>query len=105
APVQGTAADIIKRAMIELDAAIRERGMRSTLLLQVHDELVLEAPPEELDELKELTVEVMEGVAELAVPLVVDIGIGKNLAEVKDYTPPARFSVSECAMGDGRRVA
>ena len=84
APVQGTAADIIKRAMIELDAAIRERGMRSTLLLQVHDELVLEAPPEELDELKELTVEVMEGVAELAVPLVVDIGIGKNLAEVKD---------------------
>ncbi|HEX7100270.1 MAG TPA: DNA polymerase I [Acidimicrobiia bacterium] len=84
APVQGTAADIIKRAMIELDAAIRERDMQSTLLLQIHDELVLEAPPEELDELKELTVEVMEGVAELAVPLVVDVGVGKNLAEVKD---------------------
>ena len=83
APVQGTAADIIKRAMIELDAALRERGMQSTLLLQVHDELVLEAPPEELDDLRELTVEVMEGVAELAVPLVVDIGVGKNLAEVK----------------------
>lgn len=84
APVQGTAADIIKLAMIDLDAALRKRGMRSTMLLQIHDELVLEAPPGELDELKALTVETMEGVAELDVPLRVDLGTGATLADVKD---------------------
>ena len=84
APVQGTAADIIKRAMIELDQALREGGFQSTLLLQIHDELVLEAPPEELESLTETTVRVMEGVADLAVPLVVDIGTGQSLADVKD---------------------
>lgn len=84
APVQGTAADIIKLAMIELDAALREREMESSLLLQVHDELVLEAPPSELDDLEALTTEVMEGVCELDVPLRVDLGSGPNLAEVKD---------------------
>ncbi len=84
APVQGTAADIIKLAMIALDRELRAAKMSSTLLLQVHDELVLEAPPEELEELKRLTVDVMESVAELDVPLRVDIGTGANLAEVKD---------------------
>ncbi|HEX2154329.1 MAG TPA: DNA polymerase I [Acidimicrobiia bacterium] len=84
APVQGTAADIIKRAMIDLDAALQERKMASTLLLQIHDELVLEGPPDELEDLKALTVEVMEGVCELEVPLVVDIGAGASLADVKD---------------------
>ncbi|MFP3913574.1 MAG: DNA polymerase I [Actinomycetota bacterium] len=84
APVQGTAADIIKLAMIELDAALRSERLASTLLLQVHDELVLEAPPRELDHLQEMTVRVMEGVCELAVPLVVDIGTGSSLADVKD---------------------
>lgn len=84
APVQGTSADIIKAAMIALDAALRERGMEATLLLQIHDELVLEAPPSEIEELSKLTVEVMEGVAELDVPLRVDLGTGANLAEVKD---------------------
>jgi DNA polymerase I len=84
APVQGTAADIIKLAMIELDAALREREMESSLLLQIHDELVLEAPPSELEDLEALTTEVMEGVCELDVPLRVDLGSGPNLAEVKD---------------------
>jgi DNA polymerase-1 len=84
APVQGTAADIIKAAMIALDAELRRRGMESTLLLQIHDELVLEAPPAELDDLKAVTTEVMEGVAELDVPLRVDLGIGPTLADVKD---------------------
>ena len=84
APVQGTAADIIKLAMIELDHAVRHRGLRSALLLQIHDELVLEAPPEELDDLQSLTVEVMEGVADLRVPLRVDVGVGPDLASVKD---------------------
>jgi DNA polymerase-1 len=83
APVQGTAADIIKKAMIELDAALQARSMESVLLLQIHDELVLEAPPSELAAATALTVEVMEGVADLAVPLDVDVGLGDNLAEVK----------------------
>ncbi|HSJ34021.1 MAG TPA: DNA polymerase I [Acidimicrobiia bacterium] len=84
APVQGTAADIIKLAMVELDAALVDREMESSLLLQIHDELVLEAPPEELEDLKALTTEVMEGVCTLDVPLRVDLGTGPNLAEVKD---------------------
>ena len=84
APVQGTAADIIKLAMIALDGELRSRSMESTLLLQIHDELVLEAPPGELETLKSLTVEVMESVTELDVPLRVDIGTGHHLGEVKD---------------------
>ncbi len=84
APVQGTAADIIKAAMISLDRELRSRRLTSTLLLQIHDELVLEAPPDELEDLRALTVEVMEGVADLDVPLRVDIGTGDNLADVKD---------------------
>ncbi|MFN2486098.1 MAG: DNA polymerase I, partial [Acidimicrobiia bacterium] len=72
APVQGTAADIIKRAMIDLDQALRDRGLETAMLLQIHDELILEAPPGELDLAIALTTEVMEGVVELAVPLVVD---------------------------------
>jgi DNA polymerase-1 len=83
APVQGTAADIIKRAMIDLDGQLTIRGMATTLLLQVHDELILEAPPEELEAATALTRETMEGVVELAVPLKVDTDTGANLAEVK----------------------
>ncbi len=81
APVQGSAADIIKLAMIELDGRLRER--RTALLLQIHDELVLEAPDDELDMAKQMTIEVMEGVADLAVPLRVDVGVGATLAESK----------------------
>ena len=84
APVQGSAADIIKVAMIELDAELRSRGMSATLLLQIHDELVLESPPEELDELREMTVRIMEGVVDLDVPLRVDVGSGTDLGDVKD---------------------
>ncbi|CAN5849323.1 DNA polymerase I [soil metagenome] len=84
APVQGTAADIIKAAMVRLDSELRSRSMSSTLLLQIHDELVLEAPPDELDDLRSLTVEVMEGIATLDVPLRVDVGTGSDLANVKD---------------------
>lgn len=84
APVQGTAADIIKLAMIELDAELRRRQLESSLLLQIHDELVLETPPEELEDLQTLTTDVMEGVCELDVPLRVDLGTGENLADVKD---------------------
>lgn len=83
APVQGTAADIIKRAMIDLDQALRERDLQTAMLLQVHDELILESPPDELDNAIALTTEVMEGVVALAVPLLVDVSTGANLAEVK----------------------
>ncbi|HSL27456.1 MAG TPA: DNA polymerase I, partial [Acidimicrobiia bacterium] len=83
APVQGTAADIIKRAMIDLDAELTRREMATTLLLQIHDELILETPPEELVAATELIRRVMEQVVTLAVPLRVDISTGANLAEVK----------------------
>jgi DNA polymerase-1 len=83
APVQGTAADIINRAMIDLDAALTEREMETTLLLQIHDELILESPRRELRAATELTRQVMEEVVELAVPLRVGLSTGANLAEVK----------------------
>ena len=83
APVQGTAADIIKMAMIVLSSRLREVSPRCSLLLQIHDELVIETPEEDLADVASLTVEVMEGVAELAVPLKVDVASGRNLAECK----------------------
>jgi DNA polymerase-1 len=83
APVQGTAADIIKKAMIELDASLRSEGLGSTLILQIHDELILESPLDELDIAEKLVVETMEGVVALDVPLKVDVATGPDLASVK----------------------
>jgi DNA polymerase-1 len=83
APIQGSAADIIKKAMIAVDSALTEADLQSTLILQVHDELVLECPADELSQATSITVELMEGVAELSVPLTVEVGTGTNLAEVK----------------------
>jgi DNA polymerase-1 len=83
APIQGSAADIIKKAMIAVDAALETGGFQTTLILQVHDELVLECPADELEAATALTVGLMEGVAELSVPLTVDVGTGSNLGEVK----------------------
>ena len=82
-PIQGSAADLIKQAMLDVSAALAASGMTSTLLLQVHDELVFEAPPEELDALRPLVQQAMEGAATLSVPLVVDIGVGPNWLEAK----------------------
>jgi DNA polymerase-1 len=82
-PLQGSAADLIKLAMVRIHHAIRERGMASRMLLQVHDELVFEAPPEELEPLGELVRRQMENVVPLRVPLVVDIGTGPNWLEAK----------------------
>ena len=82
-PIQGTAADIIKLAMIRVDRMIKEAGLKSRVLLQVHDELVLEVVTEEIDAVKKLLREAMEHVVELRVPLVIDINIGKNWAEAK----------------------
>ncbi len=83
APVQGTAADIIKLAMIALDRELVTRKMQTTMLLQIHDELILEAPPEELDDAIALTRETMETITTLNVPLDVSINTGPDLASVK----------------------
>jgi DNA polymerase-1 len=78
APLQGGAADIIKRAMVRLPAALDAAGLSARLLLQVHDELLFEAPAAEADALAALAKRVMESAAELAVPLVVETGAGAN---------------------------
>ncbi|MBI4504343.1 MAG: DNA polymerase I [Chloroflexi bacterium] len=83
APIQGTAADIVKLAMIRLDAALAERGMRSRMLLQVHDELLLEVPHDELDVARHLAPAIMAGAgAGLSVPLEVDVAVGPNWDEM-----------------------
>jgi DNA polymerase-1 len=81
APIQGSAADIIKVAMLRVDAAIAARGLRSRMLLQVHDELVFEVAPGELDGLRELVTAEMCGAYQLAVPLEVSVGTGRSWAE------------------------
>jgi DNA polymerase-1 len=81
APIQGSAADIIKKAMIVLDGQLDDLG--ATMLLQVHDELVVEAPDDRVDAVADLTRRVMEGVVELEVPLVVDVSTGATLADAK----------------------
>jgi DNA polymerase-1 len=77
-PLQGTAADLIKVAMIRIDAALRERNLKSRMTLQVHDELVFEVPEEEVDTMQSLVREQMERAHELAVPLLVEMGVGLN---------------------------
>ena len=81
APIQGTAADIIKRAMIHMEDALAEAGLKARMLLQVHDELIFEAPKEEIDATAETARRVMEGAAHLDVPLTVDTGTANNWAE------------------------
>ena len=81
APIQGSAADIIKLAMIEVDRAMRAAGMKSKMLLQVHDELVFDVVNEEMDVLQQLVVEKMEAAVSLAVPMVAEIGTGANWLE------------------------
>ena len=78
APLQGGAADIIKRAMVRLPAALAEAGLSARLLLQVHDELLFEAPDSEAEALQALAKRVMEGAASLSVPLVVETGHGHS---------------------------
>jgi len=82
-PLQGTAADLIKLAMVRVQAALESGGYRSAMLLQVHDELVFECPPEEVEAVSRLAKREMEGVRELAVPLEVDIGVGDNWRDAK----------------------
>jgi DNA polymerase-1 len=79
--LQGGAADIIKRAMVRLPAALRDAGLAARMLLQVHDELLFEAPESEAVETARVAREVMEAAATLSVPLVVETGIGKTWAQ------------------------
>jgi DNA polymerase-1 len=80
-PIQGTAADIIKVAMIHIHNSLAEQGLGSRMILQVHDELVFEVPDKEIELMKHLVKEKMEGVLRLSVPIRVDMGVGKNWDE------------------------
>ncbi len=82
-PMQGTAADIIKIAMARVERRLREEGLASKLVLQIHDELDLEVPEAEIEAASELVRETMEGVAELKVPLIAEVSFGANWAEAK----------------------
>ncbi|MCP4679616.1 MAG: DNA polymerase I [Deltaproteobacteria bacterium] len=80
-PIQGTAADLLKVAMIRVDRRIADEGIGARMILTVHDELVFEVPESEVNEAKAMIREEMEGALELSVPLVVDVGVGSNWAE------------------------
>ena len=81
APIQGTSADIIKIAMINIDKRIDEERLKSKMVLQIHDELVFDAIPGEIDILKKLIIKEMENVIELSIPLTVECNYGKNWLE------------------------
>jgi DNA polymerase-1 len=85
APIQGTAADIIKRAMLDLHERLEEEGLRAQMIMQVHDELVVEAPEEELERVVALTCEAMEDAFPLQVPMRVDVEVGENWEEMEPY--------------------
>ncbi|MGE0405097.1 MAG: DNA polymerase I [Candidatus Korobacteraceae bacterium] len=82
-PLQGTAADLIKLAMIRIDNAILEEGLKSRMLLQVHDELVFEAPLDEVEYLRAMVTDLMQNVHPLRVPLLVEVGAGKNWRDLE----------------------
>ena len=81
APIQGSAADIMKIAMVGVAKAFKEQGIRSKLILQVHDEIVVDLIPSERETVERIVREQMEGAAELSIPLVVDVGVGKSWLE------------------------
>ena len=82
-PLQGSSADIIKIAMVNIFKALKEKGMKTKLILQVHDELVLDAPIDEAEEAARILKEEMENAVKLNVPLKVDVHSGKNWYEAK----------------------
>ena len=83
APIQGTAADIMKIAMIGVNRELKEKQMKSRMILQVHDELLIETHPDEIETVKEILKRQMETAASLDVPLIADMQVGKNWYEVK----------------------
>ena len=83
-PIQGAAADLIKIAMVRTDRMLREAGLKARLILQIHDELIIEAPIEEAERAEEILLEAMQGAADLKVPLKADAGRGKSWFDAKD---------------------
>ena len=83
AGIQGLAADIFKVALVRLDARLGEEGLGSKLILQVHDEVLLEVPPDEEDAATKVTLEAMQGAAQLSVPLEVNLSWGQSWADAK----------------------
>jgi DNA polymerase-1 len=82
-PLQGSAADLIKMAMISVSSSLHRAGLTAGMVLQVHDELIIEAPEREVDEVSQIVRRCMEGAASLRVPLVVEIGVGSNWLDAK----------------------
>ena len=82
-PIQGTAADIIKLAMVKVYKTLKDNKLKTKMIIQVHDELIFDVPKEELEKLKQIVTDIMDNVYELSVPLEIDINYGKNWAEAK----------------------
>ena len=82
-PIQGTAADVMKLAMIRVAARLKAEGLRARLVLQVHDELIVECPQEETEQVKALLTQEMEGAGQFSVPLVAEAGAGHSWAQAK----------------------
>ena len=82
-PIQGSAADLMKLAMIRVEKALKDAGLKTKIVLQIHDELVLEAPEEEKEEAKRILVDEMQNVMGLSVPLVAEAHLGYSLYETK----------------------
>jgi DNA polymerase-1 len=82
-PLQGSAADLIKLAMIRIDKDLRDRNLRTRMLLQVHDELLFESPPEEVEPVSAIVQQEMEGVREFEVPIIAEVGVGENWRDAK----------------------
>jgi DNA polymerase I len=89
APIQATAADIMKIAMIRVDEELRRHGLKTRMLLQVHDELIFEAPRDEVEQVVQLVCDQMQGAHEMRVPLKVDVESGPNWEEMKEVETPA----------------
>jgi DNA polymerase-1 len=81
--IQGTAADMMKTAMIAVDRELRERKLRARMVLQIHDELLLETPPDEVDVVRALVIKSMSEAEKLRVPVKVDVAVGRNWLEAK----------------------
>ena len=86
--IQGSAADLIKIAMLRVFARLTDEQLQAKLLLQIHDELIFEAPPDEIDRLAQLVVDEMSGAYELRVPLKVDVNVGDNWANCNAWKQP-----------------
>ena len=82
-PIQGTAADIIKLAMVRVREALEKAGMRARLILQVHDELIVEAPEEEAEAVRAMLKDIMENVMQLDVPLTAEVNVGRSWYDCK----------------------